>query len=566
MQEATPITTQTRTTHATATTPFALYERLRGTVGTADCARWREAIFQRHWPIMALLVNHYEHLANTADYVAANQWLRVINQRLALGRTGLWLHSDRQVLEDYLQAKARQLRQEVFELTHTLGSAALMLAAIKAKVERTGVAFPALPEHPSKHQKAGAIARVIDPDWWRKQLRVKQWREMEALLRELGKTAKHTGIYVSDLSYQRRTEQKDRGHKLLQALQAENELGQTYSLAELAELSTSNPVNRRHELMTRLRGFEEVAQQASEPWQGVLFTVTCPSKYHAVMARSGQPNPRFNGTTPSQANAYLNTLWQRTRAAWQSAGVEVFGFRVAEPHHDGTPHWHVLLFIRPAQIAQAEAIFKRYAMAEDTDEPGAQAQRFNTVIIDPTKGSATGYIAKYIAKNIDGFAVETDHYGKDAVSSALRIEAWASLWGIRQFQQIGGPSVTVWRELRRLEAEQVDETLLQQLTAAADDGDWQTYTTLMGGAVCPRVERPVRPYVITRTTLSKYAEQIKVIKGIWFGPTTITTRLHEWVINLVRTPAANDEAMAAIHERGAACSQAPPGAPLEFCQ
>ena len=45
------------------------------------------------------------------------------------------------------------------------------------------------------------------------------------------------------------------------ALVAENELGDTYTLAELAELSTSNPINRRHELMTRIRGFEEFAQQ-----------------------------------------------------------------------------------------------------------------------------------------------------------------------------------------------------------------------------------------------------------------------------------------------------------------
>jgi hypothetical protein len=43
-------------------------------------------------------------------------------------------------------------------------------------------------------------------------------------------------------------------------------------------------------------------------------------------------------------------------------------------------------------------IFRHYALQDDPNEPGAQAHRFKAVEIDHERGTAAGYIAKYISK------------------------------------------------------------------------------------------------------------------------------------------------------------------------
>ncbi|BET95525.1 hypothetical protein TCT1_04460 [Xenorhabdus sp. TCT-1] len=48
--------------------------------------------------------------------------------------------------------------------------------------------------------------------------------------------------------------------------------------------------------------------------------------------------------------------------------LRIFGIRVAEPHHDGTPHWHMLFFMQPDQAEQVRNIMREYALQEDSHE------------------------------------------------------------------------------------------------------------------------------------------------------------------------------------------------------
>ena len=104
----------------------------------------------------------------------------------------------------------------------------------------------------------------------------------------------------------------------------------------------------------------------------------------------------------------MRKVWSCIRAKLQREKIKIYGFRVAEPHHDATPHWHMLLFVAPEQRKRLREIIHHYALQDSPDEEGANKHRFKYESIDPSKGSAAGYIAKYISKNIDGYGIQEE--------------------------------------------------------------------------------------------------------------------------------------------------------------
>jgi hypothetical protein len=241
---------------------------------------------------------------------------------------------------------------------------------------------------------------------------------------------------------------------------------------------------------------------------------------------------------PIEGQEYLKSVWARIRASLARANIYVYGFRVAEPHHDGTPHWHMLFFVDPTQTEIIKNTFLRYSLEEDGDEQGALENRVEFIDIDSNRGSATGYIAKYISKNINGEELDTGVYGENPTIAAQRVTAWASLWGIRQFQQIGGASVSVWRELRRMEQMAESDSVLEQARVAADNSDWEGYQVAMGGINIPRADRPIS--VVYWTEVDTITGEIKQsqygdlkapsVYGLEFNGKTFNTRPHQWKI------------------------------------
>lgn len=323
------------------------------------------------------------------------------------------------------------------------------------------------------------LARCREPKTWRKSMEKNWTRKAENKLREIGFIEKYAMLYVSDLAvewYKGKMRAQERYLKSRTISDGAIQL----DLWDVVQKSISNKAIRRTELMTRMRGFEDYAKENDHV--ATFITLTAPSAFHARHSGGRGHNEQYNGSTVRDAQSWLQRMWARSRTRFDKLGVEIYGFRIAEPHHDGTPHWHLVLFCQAHHRGLLYAVLRSQWLSEYGGERGADVHRAEFKSIESHKGSATGYISKYIAKNIDAFEVGEDFEqpGTSMDTSILRVTAWASIHGIRQFQQIGKrrAGATLWREFRRERKPLVRTPTLEPIRAAADAHDYKAFIYL----------------------------------------------------------------------------------------
>ena len=452
-----------------------------------------------------------------------------------------------------------------------------------------------------KNSRAAAAARLCSPVWWEKQLTKRFRRDAEAAQIRAGNVCKGVSPYVSQEAreaFQWRQSQLEGWKK--QALLVSNE-GDEISL-DSATHEHSATFIKFAEFMVRINGMSAIAGDSYisesliqalpeklkqgmggeladldhlevfranadelEQWVGLGITLTTPSRFHRYKFNERNQrlslNPHYDSTkTPAAARDWLQETWKLTQTAWKRKTanirpVEGFGFRMDESHHDGVSHYHYGVWVKAKDVKRAMTIFYNKALrgaytdrldktspckegeARDASEKGAAKRRLNFKVMTNAKGMVS-YMVKYITKGLTGADWEDLKSGVSADESLINIMARKSLWGFRQYSFWNVPSITTWRELRRI-AEPMPDELLESARQAAIEGDWKRYVQLNGGVTCPARKRPLRLYKVHKedsTTgepaVNVYGEYVEQVRGVLLQTKNeyVQTRLKDWYL------------------------------------
>lgn len=150
----------------------------------------------------------------------------------------------------------------------------------------------------------------------------------------------------------------------------------------------------------------------------VFLTQTLPPKYHFNA-------PKYDGSSVKDGVRSLSARWASFlrlkifKNIKKSINHNMIYIRVLEPHKDGTPHAHVLMFIPKNYILKVKQVFKRHF---SVDGASKYAQDFKYTW-SGNSGGAVAYIMKYLNKTF-----------KHALEDKMTIEAYYyAFYSIRRF-------------------------------------------------------------------------------------------------------------------------------------
>jgi hypothetical protein len=231
---------------------------------------------------------------------------------------------------------------------------------------------------------------------------------------------------------------------------------------------------RFNELYVMSLGLQELA--ADLKYKALFLTITAPAQYHSNPTK-GYCN--WNKAHAHEAHDFIKKRWaafgktlaNKTHQIYFSEG-DIFGFRVVEPHRDGTPHWHVLLYLQPEKIETIKKLATKYFAHS---EYALKIDEIRSKDEDVNAASPTSYMCKYLikyvgAKQFIGDVKSNGELIEDDIHAFDKIDAWRSATRIRGFQKLGILSgTTKWRQLRKFYTQFYSGSLTRKVITDKED-------------------------------------------------------------------------------------------------
>ena len=131
----------------------------------------------------------------------------------------------------------------------------------------------------------------------------------------------------------------------------------------MAELLKGAVKRRFNTLWTLTRACEQVAERDGLACLFLFLTLSLPPEYHRNPSE-GRRGGWQDGLTPIVGIEELQRRWRLIRARLRKEGIAQLGVWTQEPHEDGTPHRHLLVWTPPADVARLVEIYR--AVFEET--------------------------------------------------------------------------------------------------------------------------------------------------------------------------------------------------------
>lgn len=166
-------------------------------------------------------------------------------------------------------------------------------------------------------------------------------------------------------------------------------------LSDLLISANHSPDRYYAEVQNRVNTLTTIAKQRE--LKPLFMTLTLPSEFHKykTLQRNGikdklVPNPKYNSIPAKEAVKILTKMFAKLRhdrSLKELSKEQRIYFRVNEPHKDGTPHTHILMFVPADRVERVKKAFRRLFDECAND-------------IQDNIENATSYVMKYINKTL----------------------------------------------------------------------------------------------------------------------------------------------------------------------